>query len=197
MPTLQDTLLAKLLEEAAFAGWTESALEKAAEAAGYKKEYGRIAFPLGIAEAASLYIKQCDEAMLAALSGENFAAMKIRERIAAAVWARLQVYAPHKEAVRGLVAYFSLPLNAARATKHLAATCSAIWYAAGDNATDYNWYTKRVLLAGVYSSTLLYWLKDESEGSVDTKEFLNRRIDNVMEIQKAKGRLFSWMHRAA
>lgn len=192
MESLQQTLLKHLLEEAAFGGWTETALEKAAVAAGRPKEYGRIAFPGGIADAVDLYIHNVDAEMLTALGKLDFPAMKIRERIATAVWTRIQLYQPHKEAVRALVSYFALPTNAVRATKHLAETCSHMWYAAGDNSTDYNWYTKRFLLAGVYSSTLLYWFKDDSAGSVNTREFLNRRIEDVMQIQKLKSKILSF-----
>ncbi len=186
---LKQSILEKLLPEAGFSGWTETALEKAAQTAGYAPTYGRIAFPSGMAEAADYYINQVDDDMLEALKKLNLSGMKIRERITAGVWARLELYTPHKEAVRTLVSWFALPAHAPSAARHLAHTCDSIWHAAGDNATDYNWYTKRFLLAGVYSSTLLYWLNDTSENHAETRAFLNRRIENVMQIQKTKGKI--------
>ena len=63
----------------------------------------------------------------------------------------------------------------------------AIWYAAGDTSSDFNFYTKRATLAGVFSSTLFYWLNDRSEGDAATWAFLDRRIDDVMRFEKFKG----------
>ena len=75
------------------------------------------------------------------------------------------------------------------AAKCLYRTVDAIWYAAGDTSTDYNFYTKRGLLAGVYSSTVLYWLNDDSEGAVATWAFLDRRIADVMKVPKLIGKV--------
>ena len=66
-------------------------------------------------------------------------------------------------------------------------TVDAIWYAAGDTSADFNFYTKRATLAGVFSSTLFYWLNDRSEGNEATWAFLDRRIDDVMRFEKFKG----------
>ena len=78
---------------------------------------------------------------------------------------------------------------APRAMKQVYRTVDAIWYAAGDTATDFNFYTKRMLLAGVYAATLLHWLDDKSEGFAGTAAFIDRRLADVMRIQQAKGQL--------
>ena len=62
-----------------------------------------------------------------------------------------------------------------------------MWRLAGDTATDYNHYTKRLTLSAVYTSTLLAWLDDDSEGFADTAAFLDRRLDDVMRFEKWKG----------
>jgi ubiquinone biosynthesis protein COQ9 len=97
--------------------------------------------------------------------------------------------APHKEAARRASAFLALPQNAALAAKLLFRSVDAMWRAAGDKTSDFNYYTKRALLAGVYGSTLLYWLSDASEGSAETWTFLDHRIGNVMAIQKARGEM--------
>jgi ubiquinone biosynthesis protein COQ9 len=101
---------------------------------------------------------------------------------------RLELLQPHREAVRRGIAFLALPANVALGTRLLYRTVDAIWYAAGDTATDYNFYTKRALLAGVYASTLLYWLDDASDGYADTWAFLDRRIADAMRIPQAVGR---------
>ena len=112
--------------------------------------------------------------------------MRVRDRIAAGVRTRLEILAPHREAVRRGLAFLALPQNAAQGVTCLNRSVDCLWYAAGDRATDYNFYSKRLLLAGVLSSTTVYWLNDRSEGAAQTWAFLDRRIDEVL---KAGGRL--------
>src|SRR5262249_37200559 len=116
-------------------------------------------------------------------------AMKIRERIATAVQTRLSLLKPHKEAARRAAAYLSLPPNLPLATKLLYNTVDAMWRAAGDTSTDFNFYTKRGILVGVYSSTLMRWFNDQSDGDVETDAFLAARIENVMQFEKLKSQV--------
>jgi ubiquinone biosynthesis protein COQ9 len=123
---------------------------------------------------------------------EGVAHQKIRDRIKSAVRIRLERHTGEREAARRALALLALPLNAGLGLKLLYKTVDAMWYAAGDTSTDFNFYTKRATLAGVYSATLLYWLNDRSDGSESTWAFLDRRIDDVMKIEELKSRVRSW-----
>ena len=123
-----------------------------------------------------------------ALRPKTYGGLKFREKIAAAVRFRLQVV-PDKEAVRRGVTLFSLPVYAADGAKAVWGTCDLIWDALGDTSDDVNWYTKRATLSGVYSSTLLFWLGDDSAGNQATWEFLDRRIEGVMQFEKLKAQV--------
>ena len=114
--------------------------------------------------------------------------MGMTKRIVTVVKVRLEINQGHKEAVRRTVGFLALPFNAPLSAKCLWRTSDAMWNAAGDTATDYNHYTKRLILGGVYSTTLITWLGDESEGYQDTFDFLDRRIANIMEFEKIKAR---------
>lgn len=173
-----------------FEGWSRETLEQAAVSAGYKKEDVVRLFPGGAIDAVDEFSRLGDANMLAALQSRDLSTMKIRERIAAAVRVRIEMHDTHREALRKAVAMHTLPFYLNRGLRTLYETVDAMWRAAGDTATDFNFYTKRLLLAGVYSSTLLYWLDDKSQGGKASWEFLARRIDNVMQIQKLKGSLF-------
>jgi ubiquinone biosynthesis protein COQ9 len=127
--------------------------------------------------------------MEATLAPLGLPAMKVRERIRTAVLTRLDQAEPHREAVRRAAAILAQPQNAARAARTLWRTVDAIWRACGDTSTDYNFYTKRAILAGVYSVTLLVWLSDESEGRATTHAFLDRRIAGIMSFEKTKARV--------
>lgn len=193
---LQDHLLAEkralleaMLSHVPFDGWTAKSLNLAARDAGLEAGVVLRAFPGGAADALDFWVSETDAAMLRVLEGRDLAAMKVRERVKLAVLTRLELVAMHREAVRRALTLEALPQHAPRALRQVYRTVDAIWYAAGDTATDFNFYTKRLLLAGVYGATLMHWLDDKSENFAGTAAFLDRRLADVMQIEKAKGKL--------
>lgn len=182
-------LLQAMLPHVPFDGWSAKALAMAANDCGFDSGMVARAFPGGPAAVLDFWVAETDAAMLRALESRDLAAMKIRDRVKTAVLTRLELAAPHREAIRRALALEALPQHAPRALKQLYRTVDAIWYAAGDTATDFNFYSKRMLLAGVYGATLLHWLDDKSENFAGTSAFLDRRLADVMRIQQAKGRL--------
>ena len=184
----KDALLLGMLPHVAFDGWGRKAMAAGARDAGYAATRLDLAFPGGARDMARHFCDWGDRGMLAALEKVDMPGLRIRERIATAVRTRLEVVTPHREAVRVLLTYLALPGNASLATGCLYRSVDAMWRAAGDEATDFNFYTKRALLAGVYSATVLYWLGDESDGFAESWGFLDRRIANVMSLQSLRGR---------
>lgn len=186
---LRDRVLLATLPHVAFDGWTRKALRAGVADAGLGPDMALRAFPDGIPELVDHFADWADRRMLAELERMDAGSMRIRDRIAAGVRARLEVLAAHREAVRRVLAFLALPPNAPLAARLLWRTVDAMWYAAGDNATDFNYYTKRGLLAAVYTSTTLCWLADSSEDFAATWAFLDRRIADVMKVPKVKARL--------
>ena len=182
-------IIAAALPLVPFEGWTQATLNQAATKAGYKSTDAIRVFSGGAIDAVDAYLRQCDLAMVEALQGYNLETMKVRERITLAVRLRISAYADHREAARRALAMQALPLYAHRALKSLYATVDEIWNAIGDTSTDFNFYTKRLTLAAVYSSTLLHWLDDESPDHMHSWEFLARRIENVMQFERFKQRM--------
>jgi ubiquinone biosynthesis protein COQ9 len=187
--TLDEIRLAlapSIAENAAFDGWGDAARDMAAEMAGIDRDVAALAFEGGAVAMIDAWFASIDAAMLLAVPPEHLAVMKIRQRITSLVEARLDALAPHREALRRALAILAMPQNVATAAKLGWRSADAMWRAAGDTATDYNHYTKRTMLLGVYAATITVFLDDESDGYVDTKAFLSRRIDNIMQIEKAK-----------
>ena len=183
---IRDTLGLAVGENAVFDGWTAKAVEAAAARHGVDPAQARLAFgdkPIDLVEA---YVGAVDAAMAEAFPPEKIAAMKIRDRITELVWARFTIMEPAREAVRSALAILAMPQNAPRGAKLGWRTADRIWRLAGDTATDFNHYTKRITLGAVYSSTLLAWLDDQSEGLTESRAFLDRRIANVMSFEKWK-----------
>ncbi|WBO22635.1 COQ9 family protein [Sphingomonas abietis] len=191
-PTLDEmraALGAVIPAHAVFDGWTEIALENAAKELKLDPAHARLAFPDGALGMIDAWYASIDTRLAAAFPPERIAAMKIRERIGALVLARLDFARPHKQAVRSALAILAQPSHLAAAAKFGWRAADGMWRIAGDTATDFNHYTKRVTLSAVYGSTLLAWLDDESEGEADTQAFLGRRIDGVMRFEKFKAQL--------
>ena len=192
----KDALLEATLPEVTFDGWSLVALRNGAKAAGMAESEIALLFPDGPGEAALWLDDWADRKMLAALDAMDLAEMKVRRRVAAGVEARLTLLAPYREAVRRAIALKATPWGAVRAAQILYRTVDAIWYAAGDTATDFNFYTKRSLLAAVYTPTILYWLNDRSENSGDSFAFLDRRLADVMKLPQLGGQLRKAAQRA-
>jgi ubiquinone biosynthesis protein COQ9 len=187
--TERRAILDKALAHVPFDGWTDRSLRQGAAEAGLDDMMLQRAFPCGAADAIVFWSTESDCALAAALAAQNIDELKVRERIAAAVRWRLEHLAPHREAVRRALSYFVQPQHVRLGTRCLYNTVDKMWHAAGDTATDFNFYTKRGLLAGVYTSTLLFWLDDESENYAATWAFLDRRIADVLRIPQVSERL--------
>lgn len=185
---IRDQILLATLPHIPFDGWGQAALNRGAADAGHDTATARRLFPGGAAEMLTAHSRYADRMMLEELDRRDLDAMKVRERITAAVRIRLEQNTAHREAVRRGLSLLALPQNAAMATRLLYRTVDAMWYAAGDTATDYNFYSKRALLAGVYSTTLLYWLNDKSDGFEATWAFLDRRVADVLRVPKVMAR---------
>jgi ubiquinone biosynthesis protein COQ9 len=186
---LRNALAPLLPGHAAFDGWSNEALAMAAAELGVPAERARLAFPGGQAQMIDAWFDAVDKAMLAAFPPERIAAMKIRERISELVLFRFEAMLPHREALRRALAILAMPQNAPGAARLAWRAADRMWRTAGDTATDFNHYSKRAILIGVYGSASLVFLDDASADLADTRAFLSRRIDDVMRFEKFKA---SW-----
>jgi ubiquinone biosynthesis protein COQ9 len=173
-------------ENAVFDGWTRQAVDSAAQQLGIDPVQARLAMPKTQAGLIDLYIQEVDRGLEAWFTPQRLAKLKIREKIRALVWRRLEIMGPAREAVRRALAILAMPQNLPLAMRVGWRTADVMWRIAGDTSTDFNHYTKRMTLGAVYGSTLLVWLDDQSEGWADTAAFLDRRIDDVMKFEKLK-----------
>ena len=173
-------------ENAVFDGWTEAAVVAAAGAQGIEPAQAKLAVPKDQAGKIDLYIGGVDRALADHFTPERLEGLKIREKIRAIVRKRLEIMEPAREAVRRALSILAMPQNVPTGLKIGWRTADVMWRIAGDTSTDYNHYTKRMMLGGVYASTLLVWLDDQTEGWIETASFLDRRIDDVMKIEKLK-----------
>lgn len=183
---LQRKLLAAALPHVPFDGWSDRTLREASKSAGLSDAEVKAAFPRGIIDIVVYYADDADRRMSEAMAGVDLAPLKVRERVKLGVRKRIEAVADSKEASRRAAAVFALPQNAIDAMQSVYRSVDAIWKAVGDTSADFNFYTKRALLAGVYTSTMLHWFADPSEDAKDTWAFLDRRIDEVMQIEKFK-----------
>ena len=189
----RDAALALALEHVPAHGWGWRALQAALSEAGHTAESARLEaellFPGGAIDMVESFIDLADRDLARIAAEPGFADLRTTGRVKALVLGRLAALAPHREAVRRALGMLVLPRHAGVAAGSLARTVDEVWHLAGDTSADFSWYTKRAILAGVYSATLLYWLRDDSADGAATAAFLDRRLAGVGRIGKLRGRI--------
>jgi ubiquinone biosynthesis protein COQ9 len=188
-------LIEAMLPEVAFDGWSRPALRAAARRIGMPVGEAVALFPGGPGDYVARFSRWADTRMLERLENSPLDQLRVPERIALAVGIRLGIVEPWREAVRRALTVLALPQHAPLALRLLYETVDGIWYAAGDRATDFSFYTKRATLAGIYAATLLYWLEDRSPDFADTRAFLDRRLAQAARFGAARHRLETALER--
>ena len=186
---LRLVLAPEVARAAVFDGWTDAALCQAAALAGVDAAIARLAFPGGPMDMICAWIESTDARMKAAFADGHLGKLKIRDRIRTLLLFRLDAIAGMEEPLRRALAIQAMPQNLARTLRIGWNSADLMWRLAGDTATDYNHYSKRAILAGIYAATLTVFVEDESAGKAETRAFLDRRIEGVMRFEKTKARL--------
>lgn len=186
---LRQSILKDALKDVPFDGWTHEVLARA----GLSNDVGRdevdLLFPRGYLDLLEAFSHAADAHMSRVLEAADLTSLKVRERITLAIITRMEFLQTHREASLRAASILALPLHSVMAARLLARSVDLAWRGIGDTSTDFNFYTKRATLSLVLSSTLLYWMSDESEDLAPTREFLDRRIENVMQFEIAKAKV--------
>lgn len=179
MESSQQKILSYCLKNSPFDGWSINLLKNACKNAGLDENYHKILFPNGVAEVLEFFVQETNRKMA---ESAILPAQGVTAKVKAAVLYRLQLNQPHKAAIKASLKFYATsPLAALKATY---SAVDSIWHFIGDTSTDFNFYTKRSLLAGVYSATIYYWLDDTSTGNSKTAEFLDKRLAEVGQFNK-------------
>lgn len=183
---MRRAVLDAALPIAAFDGWTSATLRQACKACDLPDGADALYFPDGPLELINFWASECDSAIETALSELDLETTKIRDKVTAGVIARLEAIGPHTAAAKRASARLSLPDAIGQAPKQIWAAADTIWRAIGDTSTDYNYYSKRTVLSAVLSSSLMAWLSDSDPKKQSARAFVDARIENVMQFEKAK-----------
>jgi ubiquinone biosynthesis protein COQ9 len=193
----RDAAIDALLPNVPFDGWTARALRAGLRAIGQSEEDAELLFPGGAADMVEAYCDLADRRMEEAAAGLDLAAMRLPERVRAVLALRLRQNRGHKEAVRRAVGLLAVPRHAGLAARCTARTVDAVWHAVGDRAADFSWYTKRAILASIYTATVLFWIRDQSEDDAATLAFLDRRLAELGRITRLRRRVAGRFRRRA
>jgi ubiquinone biosynthesis protein COQ9 len=180
----RDAAIRAILPQVPRFGWTRQAIAAGLEAAGLPEDEASFLFPRGVASAIAAWIDLIDREM----AGEagDLSGLRTPARVRALVAARLRLIAPHKEAARLALAHQALPWNAPAGLRLAARTADAIWLAAGDRSDDLSRYTRRATLAGIYGTTLAFWLRDDAADTGPALDFLDRRLAGLARFQRCR-----------
>ena len=185
----KEKVLDLILAEVGKTGWTQETIRQAAKRSQCSFDEIMVAFDSDIGEIVRFFNSCVDKKMIKGLRGVKKKESSVRGRIKRAILLRLTILSTNKRAFKNTMAYLSFPQNLTLSLSLLYGTADHIWRSIGDRSTDFNFYTKRALLSGIYLPTLLFWLEDQSEDFRDTSAFIDRRIENIMHIQKLRGTL--------
>lgn len=179
-------LLDAALDLAPDCGWTMRTLRLAAARAGLSEADAGLLLPSGPADLAALLSRRHDAAALAALSDLDPRSLKVRERIARAVQARVEAAAADAPAVRRLLGFLALPHHLALGARLLWDSADVLWRWAGDTATDENHYSKRAILSGVLGPAVAIRMASGREAA---ETYVQHRINDVMAFETWKSGL--------
>jgi ubiquinone biosynthesis protein COQ9 len=179
-------ILDAALHLAPFEGWTSQMLANAVNDAKLPAGAEELYFPGGPLELIEFWNAECDAYVRDKLAELDIEKMRIRDKVTTGVLARFEAIGPHEDAARRAVARTALPDGLTMSPKILWAAADTIWRAIGDLSTDFNFYTKRTTLSAVISTSLAAWLADQEPEKQKAKAFLDARIENVMQFEKAK-----------
>jgi len=168
-------------------GWGTEALSASARDLGLPGIAHGL-FPNGGFDLVKYFVDKTNKQLAIDLAERDLSSQNLRQKISTIIKARLIALAPYVKNGRWSEAMATLahPPHIPQSLHMLAVLVDEIWYHSGDTSTDFNWYTKRAMLAGVYTSAELYMLSDASEGFRDTWQFVDRRINDVITFSKFK-----------
>ncbi len=182
-------LLDGVIEDSVFDGWNDSTLKETAKRLDISEGDRILAAPDGISTLLEYWAEKADNHTTQVLVTEDLSDLKIRERIALGVRTRIAYFSDNKEAARRAAHAVAAPWRATLGPKLIWNAADTIWSALGDKSTDANWYSKRAVLSGVLGSTFSTWLASEEDEDEASWAYLDDRIENVMQFEKAKAQV--------
>ena len=179
-------LMTRMLNHVPDLGWTWEALYKAALRSRKNKnpteEELQTLFDRKVSNIIGIFNEQLDEEMYEIYNAKGNKSLGVTETIKSLILCRLKASQNYKSIIKSSLFFMAQPINAYDALTQVMKTSDKIWKLAGDSSKGRTFYSKRLILAGVYSSTLAYWLAEETRSIEGSEDFLDRRLDNVKNI---------------
>ncbi|XP_064292268.1 ubiquinone biosynthesis protein COQ9, mitochondrial-like isoform X3 [Plodia interpunctella] len=185
---VKHSILERALDFVPKSGWSVESISAGAEAAGYPGVAHGL-FPNGGGDLVHYFNIKCNEQLVVQMKSwpkENLKESKVPAKfIENAIFTRLLMIEPYKSTWPKAIAIQALPNNVSNCLATLLSLVDDICYHSGDRSVDFNWYIRRVGLAGIYKASELFYLTDKSQEGVATRSFINSRIRDAQLIQTA------------
>ena len=185
---LKKNLMTQMLDHVPDLGWTWDALHKAVKttkkAKSSNKEELQTIFDNKISNIIGTFNDKLDEDMHVIFNTENNKDLGTTDTIKALILSRLKASANYKSIIKTSLFFMAQPRNPYDAFNQLMKTSNRIWEIAGDTSSGGTFYSKRLILSGVYSSTLVHWLAKEDRSAKESEGFLDRRLEDVKKFGK-------------
>ena len=168
-------------------GWSENLFDILSNKSSYTCKEIYDLFPEGYLSIVQIYLEEINEKMTKESEKINLIRLKTHERIRELCILRLNIMAKEKDLVSKTFLHLLLPHNYKFSSKNLYKTVDQIWFLAGDNSTDFNFYSKRMILASIYTSTMIHFINNDNMD--DTLFLLNKLLRRVSKIPQIKSNI--------
>ena len=183
---LKEKIFKSSIDIVIFDGWSDKTLFEAALINGISSADARKMFPRGAIDLVKYYHEFEDKIFLEQFREIGFNNSSHSKKIELALKKRFEIIVENKEAFKRSMALFALPFNQIEGINLVFSTCDKIWVEIGDRSVGFDWYTKRIILASIYFTSLLFLFGDNSTNNKETYRFISSRLDDLKNFGKLK-----------
>ncbi len=195
----KENLMLSMVENVPFDGWTWNALYRGADDINFfsnqgninqdQKDYLKGIFDYDIVNIIENFNIYLDNKMLSKYKKKSAINLRLPDKVKNLLLFRFNSSLKFRESIRLSIGFMSIPRNSKNSLSMLYRTCDLIWKTSGDNSTNFTFYSKRLVLSGLYISTLFFWVNDNSPDLIETEKFIDRRLNEISNIGRLKKKL--------
>ena len=184
---LRYQILLKAKEHVSKCGWNDKLFYNIASKSKFKFSEIAVLFPEGYITLLEMYLDTVNNQMTEDSKKINLIRLRVHERVKELVILRLKIMSREKELISKTYFHLLLPQNFKIASRCLYKAVDQIWFVAGDNSTDFNFYSKRAILASIYTLTMIHFINNDNMD--ETLSVLNKLLKRVSKIPKIKSNI--------
>ena len=184
----KNTLLEEFLASLNANRWTNSNYLSVVSKSAISDIIWNSNFPLDLKDLTIFFINKSLE-KIELPTRDQFIEMKTQARLEIILLSYLNQFKDNKLVIKKLIEYFKRTESLTTSPESIYLISDKFWNLIEDTSVDFNFYTKRFILMSVIVPTILFWVEDESENSLNTNEYIKKCFNRSMKIGKIKNKI--------